>query len=224
MQQLVRLLLVAGVSIGITAAVAPDADACARKVDYDLDEPTQLVLKAERALDAGQVTKAQKLVKKAFPGTNWAAKSTKKGHWRKKNLQKRAKKLVAVATIRRDGIMSHKRKRLAAKRRTKNVEWAVGVLEEMSKARKDDPYLQARLAEGLAKLPGKQAKAAELLDKLAADDIMPDARSYAVLAELKHAAGDAKARDAAMQRCKAMAEEGTDGMCSDFMKQVAGNS
>ena len=61
------------------------------------------------------------------------------------------------------------------------------------------------LAEALAKVDSHKAEARGILEKLAKKDLIASPEGYAVLADLRQKAGDAKGQKLALQRCAAMA-------------------
>lgn len=79
---------------------------------------------------------------------------------------------------------------------------------------KDNPYLQARLAEALHKRRGHDAvEAWRIMDDLEERDLIPDAHGYAVLARLRKRNKDTAGHKRAIAACRAMAGEG-DAVCS----------
>ena len=89
-----------------------------------------------------------------------------------------------------------------------NIEWAVRAFEALQKkAQANDPVLESELAEALALLPEGHARAKELLEKLAAKDLLPTPEGYRALAVLRAEANDEPGRAEALERCKKMAKD-----------------
>lgn len=76
------------------------------------------------------------------------------------------------------------------------------------------PPLRARLAEALMRLGGRanMARARKMLEELSKDDLMPDAESYWLLAELRRGAGDDAGSQQALDRCASLAK----GLCPEL--------
>jgi hypothetical protein len=70
---------------------------------------------------------------------------------------------------------------------------------------KDDPLVAAREAEALA-AAGKLVGAREILDDLAARDLVPDAEAWATLADVAAQRGDAARMNEAIEACKKIAK------------------
>ena len=85
--------------------------------------------------------------------------------------------------------------------------WAVSSLERLRTLRKNDPAVDTDLGEALAKVDGRQEEARGILQGLADRDLMATPQGYAALGRLQNQAGNASARDAAIQRCTAMAKD-----------------
>jgi hypothetical protein len=93
--------------------------------------------------------------------------------------------------------------------RAANLEWAIASLRKLDAARGSDATIRTDLAEALSKLDAHRAEAKEILEKLATTDEIASPRGYAVLAELRGAAGDESGKRAALDRCAKMAPEGS---------------
>jgi predicted Zn-dependent protease len=79
---------------------------------------------------------------------------------------------------------------------------------------KDNPYLQARLAEALHKRRGHDAiEAWRIMDDLEERDLIPDAHGYAVLARLRKRNKDSAGHERAIAACRAMAGK-RDAVCT----------
>ncbi|MEZ4474486.1 MAG: hypothetical protein R3F60_27595 [bacterium] len=77
-------------------------------------------------------------------------------------------------------------------------------MTEQHEKRPDEPAITGLYAEALA-ATGKGAEARPLLEKLAEADLMPGPDAWRTLAGLRAEAGDAAGRDAALEKCKAVA-------------------
>jgi hypothetical protein len=89
---------------------------------------------------------------------------------------------------------------------TRVAGWAVDQLRVLVQREAGNPYLQARLAEGLAQKAEGEAEALQILGKLAADDLMPDAQAWLLYAQLQK---DTKERDRGLEQCKLRASDPT---------------
>lgn len=97
-----------------------------------------------------------------------------------------------------------------ARLRSDQLSLAISSLERQLRAAPDDPYLKARLAEGLSKTrkdrERSRKRALQLLEELERGDLMPDAEAYLSLALLRQQGGDAAGADKALARCKERAK------------------
>jgi hypothetical protein len=133
---------------------ASPAEAC---FDYESLSPTEsgeLIAAAEKALNAGDARGALDLLEYSPAMDSWR-------HGNKRM------EIVAIANI-----------------RSGRAERGVLSLRYLLRKQKDDPFLLARLAEGLALTKNGRAEALAILDRLDRDDLMPDANAQTVLASL----------------------------------------
>jgi hypothetical protein len=129
----------------------------------------------------------------------------------------RAYRILALATARKDGALAidlEVPKRIQGTwlgatidDRSANLRWSADAMTRLNEKKQDDPALQSELGEALAKVEGRQGEALALLGKLAEKDLLASAEAYAALAALRGRAGDAPGREAAIQRCEAMAQD-----------------
>jgi len=200
MKLFVRMSLVGLVSLAPTVALTVPALACGNSYRYEIDPKTNLVVRAEEALHEGQYTEAIKLAQDA---TGAIGKSVE-GQDDPKSLgalRARSLRVASIAVVKSDGKATPTAKDAAP------MAWAVSQLRVLSKREPGNPYLQARLAEGLAKDATGKKEALEILSKLATDDLMPDAASWKLLAQLQADAGNPGERDKALDQCKKRATD-----------------
>ncbi|MCB9548245.1 MAG: hypothetical protein H6706_20700 [Myxococcales bacterium] len=199
----------------LTLALAAPASglACGNAVELSTKEQTQLVAKAEALLEAGENGKAAKTLMDGADGgaMGWEFRAA----YRDPALRARAHLVAAAAAIR-----GGEKVTLTQGRRRKHVEgargmkaapavrealaWAARVVAEEHQKRPDEPAVTALHAEALTAL-GQGAEARPLLEKLAEADLMPGPDAWRTLAGLRAVADDAAGRDAALEKCKAVA-------------------
>jgi hypothetical protein len=168
-------------ALGVVLAVPSTGYTC-RDYDFiDYSEGAQLISQAEKAFQAGDYQEVLDLL------DGW----TEMADWRHGN---RRMELVAISNV-----------------RTGRVNAGVMSLRYLLRKKKNDPYLSTRLAEALALTKSGKREAAEILARLERDDLIADAKGFAVLASLLDGRDPAGA-DAARQRCRAMSKEA--GVCS----------
>lgn len=155
---------------------APAAWACMDFEALSPNESTLLLSAAEKELKAGHPQKVVELL----------AYSPDLATWQQNN---KRMELVAIAQIRLGKVHLGNR-----------------ALKALLKKSPDDPYLLARLAEGLVRTRSGKAEALAILERLDREDLMPDAEGYAVLAALLPA-GPAAAK--ATARCEQLAADKT---------------
>jgi len=214
-----RTLLIAAAALSATGAVATNASACGGEwypyVEIEqIDYRPMVVGQAEKKIENNQLHAAAGMIIRAMPHIKTLDPN-------KAKIVARAQRVLAVATIRNEGVLpigDELPKRIqdtwlgeTAEDQRTNLEWAVGSLEKIAEEKKDDPALQTEIAEGLAKL-GKKEQAKTTLEGLAKKDLISSPEGWAALADLRASAGDDAGKQAAMKRCTAMAKEPE--MCS----------
>lgn len=202
MKLFVRMSFTALLALAPAAAVTVPALACGNSYRYEIDPKTNMIVRAEEALHEGQFQQAAKL---ATDATGAIGKSVE-GEADPSSLsplRARALRVASIAVVKSEGKVN-----LAipvARNSDKSVSsmtWAVGQLRVLTKREPGNPYLQARLAEGLARDTATEKEALDILAKLAADDLMPDAAAWQLLAQLQSNANNPGERDKALDSCK----------------------
>lgn len=199
--KLVRLAFVASlaaVPMSQLLSVAT-AQACGNSYRYELDPKTNMLVRAEESLHEGDFKKAYKL---AADATGPVGKSVE-GKDKPATLdfaRARALRVAAIATIKSRGAAAQGGKDKPELALT----WAVDQLRVLAAREQNNPYLMARLAEGLALQPAGQAEALSILAKLADDDMMPDAAAWLLLGQLS---SDDKVKTRAVEQCKLRAND-----------------
>lgn len=198
-----RALLVGcltGTALGVswsTAATSPQAEACVNGVEKRVNDNARMVTIAERRVRDGHHVAALHLIK-SLRGLS-------------PHLQKRARRVQAVAIIRTRGDLTRDgNKTDNARSRDAQIRWAVRTLMSQRDGMLD-PKLNMQIAEGLLLIPKRRAEGRKLLEELARRDVMPDARGYAILAELRAEAGDKEGSEEAARRCQRLG--GSDDLC-----------
>lgn len=190
-------------------ATAGEAQACGMSVRLEPTvkrSPVQEIARAEKALEAGQNLTAAAAVFGAFPRVRALPPISAAP------LESRALRVVALALVRSNGATDEVGARGGKSAHPgANVTWAVQTLRDMDARRPNDPALQADLGEALAKVPGREDEAFNLLDGLATKDLMGSPFAYAALAKLRAARGDAGGELAAQKRCREMSRN--PGIC-----------
>lgn len=165
----------------LTAAPAA-AIACMNAWHIEGDAAVKRIAKAEKLLEQGKLKKARQAIEPR------RYRFSDPGHAR------RAMLVLSAVEFRKKG----------ASTSDWSVQSFISGLEDALERDKDNPVLQARLAEGLA-LDRKTAdKALALLQDLSERDLMPDAYGFRNLALLRAAGDDMKAAKLALKDCKAM--------------------
>jgi hypothetical protein len=186
------------------SALAPRAaTACIHgKVFRQQVNPTlRDVRRAEQLLAKNRHDRAAKMARRAFaevdqlpPGDDVA------------DLFDRAQRTAALATVRSDGDVSMAGgiPKTEAGRAT-SLQWAALLLQYQAARHPDNLVVQAEYAEALTKVPHMDGVAHEILASLAADDLMPTARAYALLAHLQTERGDVAGSEMSRARCEEFA-------------------
>jgi hypothetical protein len=174
------------------AIVQAPVFACGNSYRYELDPKTNLLVKAEEALSEGDYKQAWRLATDATGPVGKAVEGKDKPS-ALQALRARTLRVASIAAIRTKGDV-------AGKKSADHVAtWAVDQLRVLVQREGGNPYLQARLAEGLAQQHDGAPEALTILKQLAADDLMPDAQAWLLYAQLLD---DAKERDRAIEQCR----------------------
>lgn len=178
------------------------ANACGNSYRYELDPKTNMLVRAEESLHEGDFKKAFKLAADA----TGALGKTVEGKDRPGALdaaRARALRVAAIATIKSKGTVGALAQGAKATPET-SLAWAVDQLTVLAAREANNPYLMARLAEGLAQQANGSTNALNILAKLAEDDMMPDAAAWLLFGQLS---GDDKVKTRALAQCKLRAND-----------------
>lgn len=215
---------IVGVSMLVCAAVPSAVLACHNIIAITVDELARRVTHAEKRLTEGDSVGAVQVLRFALgisrggvhgdyelagdPQSNGVAR-----------VRVRGERLLAVAVVRRDGLVDRPRLRagwVPDGVRAANFVWAERVLAGARRDSPDAPVAIARHAEALARIPSRGAEARTALDELDERDLVPDAWGYAVLARLADARHDIAARDRAVARCTTLGGARVGAVCPSF--------
>ena len=201
--KLVRLAFVASLAVVPTTQLlsVATATACGNSYRYELDPKTNMLVRAEESLHEGDFKKAYKL---AADATGPIGKKVE-GKDKPATLDSaraRALRVAAIATIKGKGQVGKPSK--SPDQPEVALAWAVDQLRVLAAREQNNPYLMARLAEGLALQPAGQAEALSILAKLADDDMMPDAAAWLLYGQLS---SDDKVKTRALEQCKLRAND-----------------
>lgn len=202
-RSLTRLL--AAVCFIVPVAIAggsKEAVACGESIAFEVDPNVLLLSQAESALQSGKPRSAAVDALKVFPNI----KSAKPGS---SVLLPRAQRIVALAIVRTDGLLTAGKVFSASNsdERRQNLEWATATLRRLSITKKNNPSADTDLGEALSCLPETQSEGLAVLDKLARKDLVTSAHGYAALARLRKAAGDEDGSAAALKKYEAIAKK-----------------
>jgi len=200
-------------SLGIATA-APSALACGVGwyPEVQMDYRVEGIASAERDLANGRTLAAAGKVIRMIPHIKSYVGASND------TIVNRSMRVLALAAARHEGDLSTLADELPDELRVEftgaspeakraNVEWSLRALRALRKQRKDDVTLKTELAEALAALPEKRAKARKMLEKLAQKDLITTPEAYRALGRLRADAGDASGEAAALARCRAMASD-----------------
>lgn len=196
-------LKVLGFAIAGALALSPvliahsEARACGNSYRYELDPKTNLLVKAEEALSEGNYKQAWRLATKATGAIGAEVEGKDKPN-DLASLRARSLRVTSIAAVRTNGEVAGKR------RAAQTASWAVEQLRVLVLREGGNPYLQARLAEGLAASEAGRAEALAILSKLADGDLMPDAQAWLLYAELQ--TNDTE-RTRGLDKCKLRAND-----------------
>jgi len=202
LRTLVARFALACAALSAAAAFSQDARACGDVFIPEIDHRIQGLANAEKALRDGKVAASAQSIVRMFP----EIRTINPG---KDGMLGRAQRTLAIALVRTDGAidLDPTWRAKTPEQRAQNIAWAVSSLERLRTQRKNDPAVDTDLGEALAKVDGRQEEARGILQSLADRDLMATPQGYAALGRLQHQAGNTAARDAAVQRCTAMAKD-----------------
>lgn len=188
--------------VSAAAAFSHDARACGDVFIPEIDHRIQGLANAEKGLRDGKIVASAQSIVRMFP----EIRTINPG---KDGMLGRAQRTLAIALVRTDGAieLDPTWRAKTPEQRSQNVAWAVSSLERLRTQRKNDPAVDTDLGEALAKVDGRQEEARGILQSLADRDLMATPQGYSALGRLQHQAGNTTARDAAIQRCNAMAKD-----------------
>ncbi len=202
----------AGLASGLVVLSAfvfsTDASACHNGVEIRVVPLTRLVSRASRALARDRPAEAVAVAGRAMRRIRSRGRSR-----RSRRLMNRAKRILALATVRLDGAVDTEHYRMARSRspaqREESLRWALGILEH-AYSEDSGPVATAHYAEALSLFAGQRTRARTLLQHLHGSDVMPNARAYRVLAEVSD---DPSARAEALEACRARAGARARSLC-----------
>jgi len=197
LSRLSRFVIAGAIAASPLVVVSAPALACGNSYRYEIDPKTNMIVKAEEALSEGDYAQAWKLASNAT-GQIGKKVEGKDAPGELAALRARSLRVAAIAAVRTKGEVGSK------KDAGVYATWAVDQLRVLSAREGGNPYLQARLAEGLAHKSEGQAEALDILKKLASDDMMPDGQAWLLYAQLQN---DQKERDRGVEQCKLRAND-----------------
>lgn len=211
--RIARTAIAASLALAGLIAAPTAAHACGGGwwPEDEVDHRIQGVADAEKKLDDGHYAAAAGSVIRMIPYIkNYEGTS-------KDPIARRALRVLAVATARTGGQLALKRELpqylrdtwmgADASEQQINLKWAVATLSKAAEEKKDDVVLEGDLALAMARTDGFKAEGRKRLEALAKKDLLTSPEAYAELAKLRAADGDGSGRTAALERCKAMADE-----------------
>lgn len=182
----------AGVALPVRSAVA-----CRNSVAAAEDSMVQLLSEADGHLRDGRPGAAIQLTMQHHPDL----KTVKNGD----RFISRAQRIFAAALVRMDGLAGVRGfEASTCGERRANLEWAVATLRSLDERQKNNPAIQAELAEALSTLPEHQQEALDKLEGLARRDLVPNPYAYRALARLRRLTGDEAGERAALEKADAL--------------------
>jgi hypothetical protein len=182
-------------ALTLTAAAATP---CGNDVRPIQDPKVATVLLARDALAAGKFQLAAHLVRTVFPAVDTASPGDNPASIK-------GLRIIALAAVRSLGAVTPAGEGAASPaQRADSLAWAVRALRSIDAERKNDAWRRSDLGEALAKIEASRAEAREILEDLAAKDVLATAEGYAALAGLRAERGDGAGREDALARCKRM--------------------
>lgn len=192
--------------VTLGALMAPGvASACGNEVRLSKSDEVKAIVKAEAYLEKRKYRRALGTLMTAYGRGPMTARARHASN--DKALAKRARRVGALVGVRTGGKLSlafwnqpiEKPKAIA-----RQLRWSRDRLKAAHEARPDDPARAGHYAEALAAI-GETDAALKILEPLAKADLIVDAETWKVLADLRAAKGDAAGKDTAMTRCEATA-------------------
>ena len=180
-------------ALGTGAFVAHRAaEACGMRLDPPIHRPEAIARLADRFLQAGDEERAAGEIKGKSDGSYSGV----------------YERIVADAVVRTEGRVT----REEGESPEAALTWAVSTLEGIAKSERDhrggpQPRTLTALALGLSQIEDRRQEGYELLNRLAADDLLTSPQGYARLARMRQAAGELRGAAEARARCRLMTKE-----------------
>jgi hypothetical protein len=181
----------------IPAGVLParSALACKNSIAAAEDRMVQVLTEADAHLREGRPGAALQLTLQHHPDLKTARDGDR--------FTARAQRIFAAALVRMEGLASVRGfDASTSDERRANLEWAVVTLRSADRRQKNNPAIQAELAEALSALPEHQQEAFHMLEDLARRDLVPNPYAYRALGRLRRLAGDEAAARAALEKAE----------------------
>lgn len=208
--------LVASIAAAVSLALwAPSpSEACMHIVEFTKLDAVAAVSRAERWLARGQPVQAYQTARRA----RRELERELAANGRDRNVEtliERSRRITAVAVVRLNGHTPVSRRvgrtHVTRGREGRSLAVAHERLRSHALANPEDLRAQAHYAEAMARIAAHRDDARQVLSRLAARDLMPDAHGYAALLRLVEPGSDAW--QSALQRCQQMAADHASRIC-----------
>jgi predicted Zn-dependent protease len=173
---MLRAVAVCAVCVAVVLSFPEPAEPCGNPIAMRGNKAVQKVMRAEKHLAKGNLAKAIREVQ------------IYDFEWEDKALERRAHTAYYAASVRAG--------------RESAYQEAEEFFQSQLEQDKEQPLMQARLAEVYLARNQKITEARAMLEDLFARDLVPDAHGYVTLAQLRDREGDAGGRDDALTRCR----------------------
>jgi len=224
-KSLIAAATLASVALGTSSVFACGGAWVPFLMDDDINHRIDGVARAEKKLEAGGSLNAAASVIRMMPHIRNIAPGRSK-------LTDRAQRILAVSLSRNGGALLVGEQVPAyaldgwdgksSEQREENLQWAVGTLRAQSEKKSDDPVLKVELAEALSRVDTYRSEAKQILEGMAKRDLIPSARGYAVVSELRKAEGDTAGAQRARERCLTMAKDAS--VCGEAQPSQPGGA
>ena len=190
--------------VAFCAVLAPSlASACGNEVRLSKSDEVKAIVKAEAHLEKRQYRRAVRVLMGAYGHGPMA----NRGVSGDRGLRQRVRHIGALVAVRSRGAISLRfwdAAKVTGNAATQQLRWAVRQLKLSHTDKSNYPAQAGHYAEALAAV-GKPAEALAILEPLAKADLIVDAETWRVLADLRAAQGDQAGKATATTRCEASA-------------------